>query len=129
MHWKNKMVYLNEMQQKDDFTWKDSNVMCENHKFIAGPKQAQGSSMIFYLQKYEAISSSTDPMTGLMNNAKEFKGHSIVLQPPADLSCIDILPQLSKNHNNYSSYIDSEHIMIRFSGRFLVFHNGGKYLG
>lgn len=60
---------------------------------------------------------------------KSFKGFSIIMQPISDLSYIDLIPQLTKNHNNFSSYIDSEHILIRFSGRFLIYHHNGKYCG
>ena len=62
-------------------------------------------------------------------SAKDFKGFSVMMKPIADLSYIDILPQLRENYNNFSSYIDSQHIMVRFSGRFLIFHNSGQYIG
>ena len=51
------------------------------------------------------------------------------MKPIADLSYIDILPTLRKNYNNFSSYIDANHILVRFSGRFLVFHNNGSFMG
>ena len=51
------------------------------------------------------------------------------MKPLADLSYIDILPKLRENYNNFSSYIDSNHILVRFSGRFLIFHNNGTYMG
>ena len=116
--------------------------MLENHTFISGPKVARGTGMIYYLEKYENIEDEVDDddKTNKEQNEvenifkmavieKSFKGFSIVMQPLADLSYIDILPQLTKNHNNFSTYIDSDHILLRFSGRFLIFHSNGKYCG
>ena len=43
------MMYLHQSANKDDYTWHDSEIMCENHKFITGPKKARGSGMVYYL--------------------------------------------------------------------------------
>ena len=61
--------------------------------------------------------------------ASKFKGYSVMLKPLADLSFIDILPTNDGKKQIFSSYIDEEHILTRYSGRFFVFHNNGKYLG
>ena len=29
--------------------------MCEDHKFVAGPKKARGTGLIYYLEKYESL--------------------------------------------------------------------------
>ena len=52
-----------------------------------------------------------------------------MLKPLADLSFIDILPTSDGSHSTFSSYIDEEHILTRYSGRFFVFHHKGKFLG
>ena len=120
--------------------------MAENHKFIQGPKKAKGTGMIYYLEKYDTNLSNiqddqgADPTsnveeTELQNlldkatSSNEFRGFSVMLKPLADLSYMDILPQFKENYNNFSSYIDQEHILVRHSGRFFVFHNGGQFCG
>lgn len=53
MHWDNRMIYLHESKNKDEFTYGQSKVMLENHTFISGPKVARGTGMCYYLEKYE----------------------------------------------------------------------------
>ena len=98
--------------------------------------------MIFYLEKYESLGLNDDDQDGgnpeedqvaamfnKASTAKDFKGFSVMMKPLADLSYVDFLPQLRNNYNNFSTYIDSNHILVRFSGRFLVFHSSGSYMG
>ena len=141
MHWDNRIMFLSESQNKDDYTWGECQIMAEDHKFIQGPKVAKGTGMIFYLEKYESLglneeedagNPEEDQVTSMFNKAataKDFKGFSVMMKPLADLSYIDFLPQLRHNYNNFSTYIDSNHILVRFSGRFLIFHNSGQYMG
>ena len=141
MHWDNRIMFVHETKTKDDYTWGESKIMSENHKFIQGPKVAKGTGMIYYLEKYDNIGNEEDDkdagaeeaqITTMLNKqatAKDFKGFSVVMKPLADLSYLDILPKLRENYNNFSSYIDSHHILVRFSGRFLIFHNNGSYIG
>ena len=95
--------------------------------------------MIYYLEQYDdslneeqAIQSEEKEVQKLFEKAataSEFKGFSVILKPLANLSYVDILPQLKENHNNFSSYIDKEYILVRHSGRFFIFHNDGSFLG
>ena len=67
---------------------------------------AKGTGMIYYLEKYENIGIEDEEdgvgleeaQLGLFLNkqaaAKDFKGFSIMMKPLADLSYVDILPQL-----------------------------------
>ena len=55
MHWDNRIMYLNETKNKDDYTWGESKIMAENHKFIQGPKVARGTGLIYYLEKYDNL--------------------------------------------------------------------------
>lgn len=66
-----------------------------------------------------------------MNNPvhTNFKGFSIVMQPLADLSFIDLLPQRGENNKNFVSFLDAEHIMVNYSGRYLIFDLKGVFKG
>lgn len=136
-HWDERMMYLHESKNKDPYTWGESKIMHPNHDFIAGPKVAKGTDMVYYLQQYNtrdalATSDDTEQLEAILDAdeiSNEFKGFSVFMLPKADLSFIDILPQLKKNYNNFSSYIDPFHIMVRFNGKFQIFHNSGRYVG
>ena len=58
-----------------------------------------------------------------------FKGFSVVMQPLGDLSYIDLLPQRGVNNRNFSSFISDEHIMVNYSGRYLIFDLKGEFQG
>ena len=109
--------------------------MAEDHKFIEGPKRANGTGMIYYLEQYDcdqndgAYEKDKHNDSGNSSSSSEFKGYSIMLTPLASQSFIDVLPQFKENHNNFMSYIDKELILTRHSGRFFVFHNTGQFLG
>ena len=55
LQWKSTMMFVHETKPADDYTWKEQDVMLDNHKYVAGPKKASGTGMIFYLQKYKSI--------------------------------------------------------------------------
>ena len=139
MHWDDRIIFLSEQKRKDAYTWGQSKIMAENHKFIQGPKRAKGTGMVYYLEQYDGAlqdDQAANPEENEVQNlleravtASEFKGFSVMLKPLADLSYIDVLPQFKENHNNFSSYIDQEHILVRHSGRFFVFHHDGRYCG
>lgn len=48
-HWDERMMYLHEQKNKDPYTWGESKIMHPNHDFIAGPKVAKGTDMVYYL--------------------------------------------------------------------------------
>ena len=140
MHWDDYVIYISESKRRDEYTFRRSKIMAEDHKFIEGPKQAKNTGMIYYLEQYECSNNDYGPVEEDDNNdaqsnysnelsKKDFKGFSIVLTPPADRSFLEILPQFNTNYNNFVSYIDSENIIARYSGRFFVFHNKGQFLG
>ena len=54
MHWDDKVIYLSESKRRDVYTWRKSQIMAKDHKFIEGPKNAKGSGMIYYIEKYDA---------------------------------------------------------------------------
>lgn len=82
----------------------------------------------YYLEQYntaginvESTGDEEEEIDAILDreeNNKVFKGFSVFMLPKADLSFIDILPQLKTNYNNFSSYVDPEHIMVRFNGKF-----------
>ena len=140
MHWDDYVIYISESKRRDEYTWRSSKIMAENHKFIEGPKQAKNTGMIYYLEQFECSNNDYGPVEEDDNNdahseysnelsKKDFKGFSIVLTPPADRSFLEILPQFNENFNNFISYIDSKNIIARYSGRFFVFHSKGQFLG
>ena len=77
-------------------------MLSKDHKHIQGPLKAKSTGMIWYIEQYDTdfteekrpdkVESSAK---NLVQNAKfisKFKGYSVMLKPPADLSFIDILP-------------------------------------
>ena len=100
---------------------------------------SKGSGMVWYIEQYDTKliedktslqnDSYSQNLTQNNNEATEFKGFSAILKPRAELSFIDILPTGDGKHCIFSSYIDDEYILTRYSGRFFVFHHKGKYLG
>ena len=50
MHWDDRIIFLSEQKRKDAYTWGQSKIMAENHKFIQGPKKAKGTGMVYYLE-------------------------------------------------------------------------------
>ena len=54
MHWDDKVIYLSESKRRDTYTWRKSQIMAKDHKFIEGPKNAKGSGMVYYIEQYDA---------------------------------------------------------------------------
>ena len=51
-----------------------------------------------------------------------------MIQPIADNSYKDLLPQSGTNNHNFCCYISSEHILLNYSARFLVFNDTGRFI-
>ena len=51
------------------------------------------------------------------------------MQPLGDLSYLDLLPYRGSNNNNFVSFITDSHILINYSGRYLIFDLKGTFLG
>ena len=54
IHWDDSVIFVSrQTRQKDKYTWSRSTIMAEDHKFIEGPKRANGTGMIYYLEQYD----------------------------------------------------------------------------
>lgn len=51
------------------------------------------------------------------------------MQPLGDLSFIDLLPQRGENNNNFITILNESHIMVNYSGRYLIFDLKGAFQG
>jgi len=49
--------------------------------------------------------------------------------PKADLSFLECLPLSKTNNNNFFSFIDPDHILAHYGGRFLIFTKRGSFVG
>jgi len=58
-----------------------------------------------------------------------FKGYSVVMQPLGDLSYLDLLPQRGENNNNFVTFLTDQHVMVNYSGRYLIFNLKGQFIG
>lgn len=77
-------------------------MLSKDHKHIQGPKKAKSTGMIWYIEQYDTdftddkrpdkVESSAKNLVQNAKFASKFKGYSVMLKPPADLSFIDILP-------------------------------------
>lgn len=50
------------------------------------------------------------------------------MQPLADLSYMDLLPQHGENNNNFVTFVDEEHVMINYGGQYLIFNQRGFFV-
>lgn len=49
LHTKGKICFLIEKKGKDSATWASADFMLDNHRHVAGPKQAMFTGMIYYI--------------------------------------------------------------------------------
>lgn len=48
LHWDENVFVLIDSRVKDNPTWHSTNCMLEEHSYVAGPKKADKTNMIFY---------------------------------------------------------------------------------
>lgn len=135
LHTNDKLYFLLDSKAKDNATWASQDFMIENHLHVSGPRYAKESGMIWYMQQHAALAEDDEHDHddevdfGGDHGHSHFKGYSVVMQPLGDLSYVDLLPQRGVNNNNFITFISEEHIMVNYSGRYLIFSLVGQFLG
>lgn len=51
------------------------------------------------------------------------------MQPLGDLSFLDLLPQRGENNNNFITILNEKHILVNYSGRYMIFDFKGTFQG
>lgn len=134
LHSNDRMYFLLNSKSKDNATWASEEIMIDNHLHVSGPRYAKESGLIWYMQSYatnlqEESSGGDDEDFFDIAGSVPFRGYSVIMQPLADESYIDLLPQRGSNNNNFVSFINDKNIMMNFSGRYLIFNLKGQFSG
>ena len=67
IHWDNKALFMIDNKQKDNPTWYSFDVMIKNYEYVSGPKAANGSGQIYYMQNYTGVDDDEEDDLGAVS--------------------------------------------------------------
>lgn len=112
IHWNGIAMTMIESKTQDNPTWHQYDVMMDRYEHVSGPKHAQGSGQIYYIEKYKDVEDDEVNENAPDHGKKSFFGEfCVVLQPKADLSFVECLPIAQTNHNNFFTFISPTTVM------------------